>query len=289
MSVANRQAFQLRLKTYRERTFRTTASLRLRSLQDARQFVEERGFVLFWPHRGHEYPSLWAAAAGDRPVPDDHDDPGHITWSWKDEALDQRIWYYARLIRRRNTMVSLECAPYFYALSPNYGDPENDYLEQYKQGVLTAEAKAIYETLLHQGPLDRLSLRRVARLSSQASDSRFSKALDDLMMEMKIIPVGISQAGGWHYAFIYDLVVRHFPDLQDKARSITEAQARKSLLMKYYQSMGAAELAAACRLFQWQTADATAAMRELLSDGHLVHATRPDNVTQLLALPKLMD
>jgi hypothetical protein len=50
-------------------------------------------------------------------------------------------------------MISLEMLPYFYALSPNYGDPENDYLDDYKKGVLPVEARQVYETLLKEAKL----------------------------------------------------------------------------------------------------------------------------------------
>ena len=46
-------------------------------------FINKRGILAFWPLKDIPMPSLWAATAGDRPVPDDHDDPGHVTWGWK--------------------------------------------------------------------------------------------------------------------------------------------------------------------------------------------------------------
>ena len=79
--------------------------------------------------------------AGDRPVADAHDDPGHVSWGWKDTLLGQKRVYYARVIKKRNTFLSLEALPYFYALSPNYGSPEEDYLIDYEAGRLTAEAR----------------------------------------------------------------------------------------------------------------------------------------------------
>ena len=91
--------------------------------------------VLFsWPIKGIELPSLWGAVAGNRPVPNNHDDPAHITWQWKDALLGEKKWYYARILRRRNTIISLNLLVYFYALSPNYGDPEQDFLDLYEQG-----------------------------------------------------------------------------------------------------------------------------------------------------------
>src|SRR5437764_2525442 len=117
----------------RDVRYRRTPELRLRSLEDALAFVEERGFVYFWPIDGAELPSLWQAVAGARPVPSEHDDPGHVTWGWKDNMLDKRRWYYGKLLKRRGTMIALDLLPYFYALSENYGEPD-DFEREYQAG-----------------------------------------------------------------------------------------------------------------------------------------------------------
>ncbi|MDZ4159721.1 MAG: hypothetical protein U1B80_08020, partial [Anaerolineaceae bacterium] len=241
-----------RLQDYRARTFRLLPGLRINTPDQAVEYVNQCGFIFFWPIKGVIFPSLWAAVAGDRPVPHEHDDPGHITWRWKDDLLGKRRWYYARVLRRRNTIISVETLPYFYALSPNYGDPENDYQEQYQQGLLTAEARAIYEALLNQGALDTLSLRRAANLWDAHNNSRFNRALDQLQIEFKVLPTGVSPAGAWRYAFIYDLTVRHYPELQYQARLITEIQAHRRLALDFFCSVGASPLNPMARLFGWR-------------------------------------
>ena len=242
-----------KLTTYRSRTFRLSSGQQITSKEEAIQFVDQRGFIFFWPIKDILLPSLWVAAAGDRPVADAHDDPGHVTWGWKDSLLGARRWYYAKILRKRATIISLKTAPYFYALSNNFGSPEEDYLIQYMQGKMTQEAKAIYESLLNEGPLDTISLRRAAHLTSRESDSRFNRALVYLQEDFKILPVGISQAGGWRYAFIYDLVHRHFPDLLEQARPIRESEAQQKLILVYLASVGAARMADLKKLFRWQT------------------------------------
>lgn len=260
-----------KIKQYRTQIYRSTPELSVKTADEAVEYVNRRGFIFFWPIKGFEMPSLWVAAAGDRPVPDQHDDPGHITWDWKDRLLGQHRWYYGRLLRRRNMMVSLDCLPYFYALSPNYGDPENDYLEQYIQGTITLESKQVYETLLKNGAMDTISLRREAHLNSSGSEPRFNKALDSLMSELKILPVGTSQAGSWHYTFVYDLVPRHFPELQDQARSISEADARFHLLSLYLNSVGAAPFPKIGRLFGWPPVILQKVVDNLVSKDQIVN------------------
>jgi hypothetical protein len=247
MSEISRQVLQ----DYRAQTYQSIPRLRVKTIDEAVDFVNRRGFVFFWPIKDVLLPSLWVAAAGDRPVPDQHDDPGHKTWDWKDRMLGKRRWYYSRLLRRRNTIISLADVPYFYALSPNYGDPENDYLEQYEQGKMTNEARKVYEALLKEGPLDSINLRRASQLASSNSTSRFNRALEDLQIEFKILPVGVSDAGAWHYAFIYDIVTRHIPEIQEQARFISDEEARQRIAGDYFRSVGAAPENYLGRLFRW--------------------------------------
>jgi hypothetical protein len=259
-----------RLITFREQTFHLIPGNRLASPEEAVEFINQRGFAFFWPIKGTDLPSLWVAAAGDRPVPDEHDDPGHVTWGWKDGLLDKRVWYYARLLRRRNTIVSLDAARLFYALSPNYGDPQNDYQEQYELGRLTLEAKQMYEALLREGPLHTITLRKAARMTSPESEYRFNRALDTLQIEMKILPVGVAQAGAWRYAFIYDLVPHHFPSLPVQARAMSEAEARRQLIRIYFQSVGIARPEQIQRLFGWRSEDTHRAIQYLIDRDEII-------------------
>ncbi len=252
------------LTAYRAGTFRLQKTKRLKTVDDAIQFVNERGFVYFWPIKGIVLPSLWAAVAGNRPVADKHDDPGHITWRWKDSMLGQRKWYYAKVLRKKATMISLEVAPMFYALTENFGSPEEDFLLQHEQGLLSRESKLIYEALLKEGALNTIDLRRTTRLTSKESDTRFNRALEELQADFKILPIGIAEAGAWRYSFIYDTVHRHYPQLLDQARGISRKQARVKLLEPYFKSLGAATMSEAIKLFGWKQNEMESAVNELV-------------------------
>jgi len=274
---------QKRLTDYRRETFRLDPARRLRSKEDAIRFANERSFIFFWPIKGVTLPSLWTAAAGDRPVPDEHDDPGHVTWGWKDDLLDKRVWYYARILRRRNSIISHDTLPFFYALSPNYGDPDEDYLLQYEQGLLTQESKLVYEALLKEGPLDSISLRRAAHLTSPESTSRFTRALDSLQFEFKVLPTGVAEAGAWRYAFIYDLTHRYYPNLIEQAGPITEPYARQQLLTAYYRSLGAATRKEAGKLFGWLANDLERTFQVLIDRNVLINDVELENNTGSVA------
>lgn len=256
-----------RIAAYRAATFRMQSGARLRSPDDAIAFVNERGFVYFWPIKEVTFPNLWAAVAGERPVADAHDDPGHVTWGWKDQLLGQRVWYYAKVLRKKSTFISLAMLPCFYALSENYGAPAEDYLEQYRAGRLSHEAKTIYEVLLQEGPLDSPALRRAARMTSRESDAAFNRAMSALQADFKLLPVGVAEVGAWKYAFIYELTHRYFPALAEEARPISTRQARKELAEAFFRSVGGAAPGDVGKLFGWGATDVERAMSDLAQAG----------------------
>ncbi|GAB4539453.1 MAG: hypothetical protein Fur002_04620 [Anaerolineales bacterium] len=276
-----------KLAALRAQTFCLLPRKRIDSPRQALNFINARGFVYFWTIQGVDLPSLWTAVAGDRPVADKHDDPGHITWGWKDNALDKKIWYYAKVLRGKATMISLDVAPYFYALSENYGAPEEDYLIAYQEGRLSQAAKQVYETLLDQGALNTLDLRKNAKLSN-AKDSEFNKALESLQRDFKILPVGVAQAGAWKYSHIYDIVTRHYPTLAEQARKISEWQARLKLLTLYFNMVGAARINDVIKLFGWGSETTKRAVNRLMENGAIASAQLPNLDGERFALKALL-
>jgi hypothetical protein len=247
-----RQEDILRIREY---TYHRTPERRLQTIEDARVFVDEVGFCHFWPIKGVETPSLFHAIAGRvREVPNQHGDPDlSKCWGWKDNSLDKRWWYYGKLLRRRATLVSLEFLPYFYACSENFGGL-TDYLAEYEDGLMTAEAKAIYEAILKHGPLDTVRLRRESRMSADSAKSRFDRGLVELQVGLKILPVGVARTGAWNYAFNYEIVQRHFPNLPQQARHIKRSEARRALVSRYLDNVVATDrkmIGKVFHVFRW--------------------------------------
>lgn len=278
-----------RLRALRAQTFHLLPGERVTNPKEALDFINKCGFAFFWPVKGIDLPSLWVATAGERPVPDAHDDPGHITWRWKDEALDQRIWYYGKILRRRATFISMATAPYFYVLTENYGSMEDDHLLAYESGRLTQAAKQVYEALLDRGPLDTISLRKEARLQN-AGETIFNRALEDLQKDFKILPVGIAEAGAWRYAYRYEITARHYPELPKQARQISEADARQKLCELALLLVGAVRLGDISKLFGWSLELARRTTGELMQSEFLVGGViHPLYKGDWLTLPSLTD
>ena len=270
----------------REARYRRRMNLRVKTTQEAIEFINAVGFSFLFPIQNIEMPSLWDAIAG-RVVRTSASHSGYEierTWGWKDESLDKKWWYYGKLIRDKATLVSLDFLPNFYALSENYGDYEHDYLEEYKAGTLTAEAKAIYEALLKHGALDAIRLRRESHLSSDSAKGRFDKALTDLQTGLKVIPVGVAPVGAWKYAFIYEILPRWYPDIPDWARQSGRGEAKRNIIDQYLRNVIASAPQAIARVFGWTLNDTKPSIEALASGGRVEIDVKIAGVRELQVL-----
>lgn len=240
------------VESWRDTRYHRRRDVRLRSSQEALRFVNEVGFCFLFPARGVEMPSLWEAVCGERrPLPMAHDDVElGYAWNWKDELPAHGLVFYGKLVHKKPTLVSLDLLPHFYALSENYGDIE-DYLLEYQDGKLSEEAKRVYEALLEHGALPTSHLRRKAGLDGKGNAPRFDRAIRELQLGLKIVKTGISDANAWGYCYVYDVMLRRWPDLNRRADAIPTQEAMRVLLRTYLRNTGATTLADVARLFGW--------------------------------------
>jgi hypothetical protein len=259
------------LQAARAERYRQRPHLRVHTQEEALSFLNDVGICLLFSARDLQIPSLWGALCGeDRPVPQHHDDRElGLAWRWKDELPVAGKVLYGKFLRKKPVFVSLDLAANFYALSPNYGNPAEDYLQDYRDGRLSVEAKQVYQVLLEQGALPTSRLRREAGLSGKANASRFDRALAELQMDWRIAKVAISDANRWGYCYVYDLLPRHFSGVVEAAREITGRQARETILLRYLQTVVAATTREVVKLFGWQPGDVDRLATRLADGGQL--------------------
>jgi len=144
----------------------------------------------------------------------------------------------------------------------------------------------VYETLLEKGALNTLDLRRHAKLAN-AKESEFGRALEQLQADFKILPVGVAEAGAWKYSHIFEIVPRHYPDLPERARVISESKARVKLLELYFEMVGAAQLRDVTKLFGWTAEIANRAVDKLIEENILTKAMCPKQTGEWIAVRNL--
>jgi hypothetical protein len=231
-----------RIETLRAERYRQLPHLRVKTEEEALSFLNEVGLSSLFSAKGMELPSLWGAICGEnRPLPQHHDSRElGLAWQWKDTLPIAGSVLYGKFLRKRPVFISLDLAPHFYALSPNYGDLAEDYALDYQDGRISVESKQVYETLLEMGALPTSRLRLEAGLPGKKNATRFEGALTDLQMDFRIVKVAISDANRWGYCYVYDLLPRHFPGVVEAAREISGNQARETILLRYLQTVLAA-------------------------------------------------
>jgi len=139
---------------------------------------------------------------------------------------------------------------------------------------------------LKEGALNTIDLRRASKLAN-AKESEFNKALEVLQSDFKIMPIGVSDAGAWKYSFIYEIVSRHYPELPEKARFISEAEARRKLVELYFESVGAAQERDVNKLFGWQKELTARTITGLVEKRKLVKTEHPKQKGEWIALSEL--
>jgi hypothetical protein len=264
------------LRAARAERYRQRPHLRVHTQEEALSFLNDAGICLLFSAKDLQLPSLWGALCGeDRPLPRHHDDRElGLAWRWKDELPVARKLLYGKFLRKKPVFISRDLAANFYALSPNYDNPAEDYLQDYRDGRLSVEAKQVYQVLLEQGALPTSRLRREAALSGKANASRFDRALAELQMDWRIAKVAISNANRWGYCYVYDLLPRHFPGVVEEARDITGRQARETILLRYLQTVVAATSREVVKLFGWQPGDVDRLATRLADGGQLRRGIR---------------
>jgi len=169
--------------------------------EEARSFIDCRGFTLLAPVKGLPLPSLSEADAGDMwtdcPITD-------RAWAWKETLPAQKACAYGKLFHGRGTFISWRLYPRFVAL---YG-PAGDLDEEYEAGRLSRADRVLVELVSEYGPIDSRNLWRRSR-AAFGERHRFTAALDRLQARFFLTVAGGSLEGWTLHT--WDLVERQAP------------------------------------------------------------------------------
>ncbi len=216
----------------------------MRTLEDAREFIEAVGFCLMYPLPKEETripvlaPTFIAAYAGnDERLP---------TWKQafadpraKDatelmvRVLRERAAYEANLFGETNFLVASSVFPYFYAL---VGDRTPRQMP--KPGTrsdYSTLARDVFEAIRKEGPVSKQRLGEV--LGGALSDAALDRALGELWSKLRITRVDYRAGEG---AF-WDVLFRWSPDAVRQGVQLSVGESLSALLSKYVDCVVAAE------------------------------------------------
>jgi len=214
----------------------------IRTIEQARVFIETVGFCLMYPARPSvALPTFIGAFAGS----DDHlptwqhaySDPRALeATGLMVRLLRERAAYEAKLLDEDNAfLVAASAFPFFYALvgernpklAPKPG-PHSPF------SPLACDA---FELIRSDGPISKQKLQEC--LGGSISLAALDKALGELFARLRITRVDYSASEG----SVWDVLYRWAPEAVREGVNLSVPQALSALLSKYLDCLGAAEQA----------------------------------------------
>lgn len=214
----------------------------MRTIEDAREFIESVGFCLLYPVKP---PVLVPTFVGAWTGADDHlptwqhayADPRALeAQALMVRLLRERSAYEANLFAENNAfLVAASVFPYFYALvgernpkQPPKAGPRSEYSH------LACDA---YEIIRRDGPISKPKLQE--KLGGGTSVAGLDKGLAELWSRLRITRVDYNERDG----SFWDVLYRWSPDAVREGTSLSVVEALSALLSKYLDCVVAASQA----------------------------------------------
>ena len=169
------------VEAHRDETWRREPELRVETAEEAERFVAGVGFAWTLTDARTPGPSLYVAVCGRRDAHMPHnvqkDPEASLAWVLKDEMMQRGRVYYAKLLRKRATLVARPLVPAFHAL---FGVPRRN-----ESSAFSADARAILKVLRKEWEMGTADLRDESGVRDRA---RFTRAIEELQAAMKVVP-----------------------------------------------------------------------------------------------------
>jgi hypothetical protein len=212
----------------------------VRTLEDARSFLEQVGFCILYPHTpailAPTFIGAWAGS--DEKLP---------TWqhAFADPRAEQATDLMVRLLRERDAyeanrfddnnafLVAGSIFPYFYALigerNPKHV-PKPGHHSEYSQ--LACDT---FELIRRAGPISKQKMREM--LGGSVSIAALDRALGELGAKLRISRVDYNPREG----SFWDVLYRWAPDAVHEGMNLSVGEALSALLSKYLDCVIAAD------------------------------------------------
>jgi hypothetical protein len=212
----------------------------VRTLEDARSFLDQVGFCILYPHTpailAPTFIGAWAGS--DEKLP---------TWqhAFADPRAEQATDLMVRLLRERDAyeanrfddnnafLVAGSIFPYFYALigerNPKH-IPKPGHHSEYSQ--LACDT---FELIRRAGPISKQKMREM--LGGSVSIAALDRALGELGAKLRISRVDYNSREG----SFWDVLYRWSPDAVQEGMNLSVGEALSALLSKYLDCVIAAD------------------------------------------------
>jgi hypothetical protein len=254
------------IELHRDRMWRREEGLRVESAVDAERFIEDVGFANTLTDTRRAGPSLYIAVCGRRDVSlprnVQKDEETGLAWHLKDEVMRRGRVYYAKLAGGRSMFVAPRLISHFAAIwMPRRRDESQ---------LLSTAAQRILKVLRREHELATADLRAESRVTERAP---FTRALDELQRQMKVIPQDVIYQPTFSY--IWMLAEGRFgEELRKRGDASGVAARRKTALREiaraYLAGAGMSALGETARASGLSRVEAGSGNHQLVDEGYAI-------------------
>jgi 23S rRNA pseudouridine2605 synthase len=211
----------------------------VRSLEDAREFIESVGFCLLYPQRSPVLAPTFVGAykGSDEKLPTAQmafaDRGAREAKDLMVRLLREKSAYEANVFPENNFILSASVFPYFYGLvgdrnpkQPPKAGARSDY---------SALAVDAFNIIQKNGPISKQRLREL--LGGDISEAALDRALDELWAKLRITRVDYKQDEG----IFWDVLFRWAPQAVKQGMHVSLAESLTALVSKYLDCVSAAQ------------------------------------------------
>ena len=250
------------IELHRDRRWRRDEELRVESAIDAERFIEDVGFANTLTDARRSGPSLYIAVCGRRDVSlprnVQKDEETRLTWYLKDEVMRRGRVYYAKLAGGRSMFVAPRLISSFAAVwRPQKKDEPQ---------TLSTAAQRILKVLRREHELATADLRAESGVTERAV---FSRALDELQRQMKVIPQDVVYQP---FSYIWGLAEDRFPD--ELRKRVARKTALREIARAYLAGAGMSLLGETARVTGLSRVEAGLANHQLVNEGYAIRVSR---------------
>lgn len=247
------------IELHRDRMWRREEERRVESAVDAERFIEDVGFANTLTDTRRAGPSLYIAVCGRRDVSlprnVQKDEETRLTWYLKDEVMRRGRVYYAKLAGGRSMFVAPRLISHFAAIwMPRRKDePE----------ALSDAARRILKVLRREHELATADLRAESGVAERAA---FTRALDELQRQMKVIPQDVIYQPTFSY--IWMLAEDRFAE--ELKKRVARQTALREIARAYLAGAGMTLLGETARASGLSRVEAGQGNHQLVDEGYAI-------------------
>ena len=251
------------IELHRDRMWRRDEDLRVERALDAERFIEDVGFANTLTDTRRAGPSLYIAVCGRRDVSlprnVQKDEETRLTWYLKDEVMRRGRVYYAKLAGSRSMFVAPRLISHFAAVwMPRRKDESQ---------LLSTAAQRVLKVLRREHELATSDLRAESGVTERAT---FTRALDELQRQMKVIPQDVIYQPTFSY--IWMLAEDRFPG--ELRKRVTRKTALREIARAYLTGAGMSVLGETARASGLSRVEAGLGNHQLVDEGYAIRISR---------------